>query len=71
MAKSKIGCVKQVVDEDSNFDFFTRLPTQMIQKKILIFKCYQVNNEKIKVLLMVKKTWNHVSYYQFFWPMKS
>jgi hypothetical protein len=56
MAKSKIGCVKQVVDEDSNFDFFTRLPTQMIQKKILIFKCYQVNNEKIKVLLMVKKT---------------
>jgi len=56
MAKFKIGCVKQVVDEDSNFDFFSRLPTQMIQQKNLILKCYQVNNEKIKVLLMVKKT---------------
>jgi hypothetical protein len=36
MEKSKIGCVKQVVDEDSNFDFFNRLPTQMIQQKKLI-----------------------------------
>ncbi len=36
MAKSKIGCVKQVVDEDSNLDFFNRLSTQMIQQIFLI-----------------------------------
>jgi hypothetical protein len=46
MAKSKIRCVKQMVNEDFNLDFFNRLLTQMIQQKKKKFKMLPSESQK-------------------------
>jgi hypothetical protein len=49
-----IGCVDQTIDEDCNLDIFqqttstSELTKELVTRKLLIFKCYQVDPKDIK-----------------------
>ncbi len=49
-----IGCIDQTIDEDCNLDIFqqiastSKLTKELVTRKLLIFKCYQVNPKDIK-----------------------
>jgi hypothetical protein len=71
LVESKRGVVEQRVEEEKNLDIFemiasiNELTTKLVDKKLLIFKCYQVDVKDIKCPLQWWEKHKHVSYNWF------
>jgi hypothetical protein len=53
MAKFKVECVKQAIDENSNMDIVEQMLAhepvkELVIRKLLIFKSYQIDPKEIK-----------------------